>query len=304
MTGKRLRNVFWIDISPVGGLRYGSSWVPLLPGPLYLFPSFIQLSRALISRDMGTRPNSHAPRLSGKNTVCLRLSFRMADQLCRSDATDCGLNGDACRPFDGAFAFRCPAGCSFSMVLEPYTVGLQDINYQSLVIGGSADSDDPGIYRGDSFICPAALHAGLITDHSGGCGVLRRTGEQKDFQSVEKNGISSIPFASYFPSSFTFDRGASEEAESKCQDLRWPLFAFTVTISVILSLFLTTPAPFYTSMFVVVYFQVALSSDPPYSGDYYENLSISFGRFLPAAFVGYAIYYFCVRHTLDRKSVV
>lgn len=187
------------------------------------------------------------------------------------------------------------------MLLEPYTVGPEDVNYQSLVIGGSTDgndSEDTGIYRADSYICPSALHAGLITDHGGGCGVLRRTGEQRDFQPVEKNGIASIGFASYFPSSFTFDRGASDEAETKCQDRRWSLFAFSVTVTTLLSLFLTTPAPFYTSIFFIVYFQVALSSDPPSSPDYYEIVSIALGRFLPAAFVGYAIYYFCVRHTL------
>lgn len=187
------------------------------------------------------------------------------------------------------------------MVLEPYTVGSKDINYQSLVIGGSTDgngSDDAGIYRGDSYICPAALHAGLISDRGGGCGVLRRTGEQRDFQSVDKNGISSIAFASYFPSSFAFDSDYSDEAKAKCQDRRWPLFAFSVTVTAVLSLFLTTPAPFYTSIFFIVYFQVALSSDPPSSPDYYEIVSITLGRFLPAAFVGYAIYYFCVRHAL------
>lgn len=245
-------------------------------------------------------PSSYlAFRTSGKKTplVLYRLVRSTYNRQCRSNSTNCGLNGDDCRPFDtDSFAFRCPAGCSFSMVLEPYTVGPQDINYQSLVIGGS-DGDDPGAYRGDSFICPAAMHAGLINDHGGGCGVLRRTGEQKGFQSVQKNGITSIEFASYFPFSFTFDRGASDEAELKCRDFRWPLFAFTLTVTTLLSLFITAPAPFYTAIFFIVYFQVALSSDPPFTFDYYENVSIAMGRFLPAAFVGYAMY-FCVRYTL------
>lgn len=187
------------------------------------------------------------------------------------------------------------------MVLEPYTIGDQEVNYQSLVIGGSTDdhdSDDPGIYRGDSFICPAAMHAGLITDEGGGCGVLRRTGEHKHFPSVERNGISSIGFPSYFPLSFTFDRGSSDEANAKCQDIRWPLFTFSLTVTALLALFFTSPALFYTAIFFIVYFQVGLVSDPPESPDYYEVVSTALGRFLPAAFVGYAMYYFCVRHTL------
>ena len=220
----------------------------------------------------------------------------------RSNATDCGLDGDACRPFDeGAFAFRCPAGCSFAWVLEPYFVGAQEVNYQSLVIGGPSDPDqtDPGIYRGDSFICPAAMHAGLISDQGGGCGVLRRTGAHSDFPSVEKNGIPSIEFPSSFPLSFTFDGSSSSDAGAQCQDLRWPLFAFALLVTTILSLCVTSAAAFYTSIFFIVYFQVALSSDSPYSPDYYEIVSTALGRFLPAAFCGYAIYYFCVRHTLS-----
>lgn len=186
------------------------------------------------------------------------------------------------------------------MVLEPYTVGGQEVNYQSLVIGGSTDDQggDPGIYRGDSYICPAALHAGLISDQGGGCGVLRRTGGHNDFPSVEKNGVSSIGYDSYFPLSFTFDLGSSEEADAKCKDLRWPLFAFSLTVTALLAFFFTPPALFYTSVFFIVYFQVALSSDPPESPDYYEVVSTALGRFLPTAFVGYAMYYFCVRHTL------
>ena len=252
---------------------------------------------------METQSSFHAMQDSGK--IDMRVIYsatRLINSTTRTNATNCGLNGDNCRPFDtDAFAFRCPPGCSFSMILEPYFVGDQEINYQNLVIGGSADdsdSGDPGIYRGDSSICPAAMHAGLITDQGGGCGVLRRTGQHKDFPSVKKNGMPSIEFGSYFPFSFTFDREASDKAGAGCQDLRWPLFAFSVTVTTLLSLFFTSPDLFYTSIFFIVWFQVALSSDPPNFPDYYEIVSTALGRFLPGAFVGYALYYFCVRHTL------
>jgi len=143
------------------------------------------------------------------------------------------------------------------------------------------------------------MHAGLVNDHSGGCGILVRTGEWSHYGSVEKNGISSIEFPSNFPLSFTFEREtSSNEPVPKCRDLRWPLFAISAFFSCILSLFITSPAVFFGSIFFIVYFQIALSSDPPYFPDYYEVVSISLGRFLPAAFVGFAIYYFCVRHTL------
>ncbi|KAJ0415074.1 LCCL domain-containing protein [Aspergillus carlsbadensis] len=218
-----------------------------------------------------------------------------------SNSTNCGIDGDYCRPFDQeTLAFRCPAACSGFMVLEPYFVGPQEINYQSLVIGGAPQSEsDVGIYRGDSSICQAAIHAGLLDDSKGGCGILRRTGEQGSFPAVDRNGISSVEFPSNFPLSFTFDTGESlKDGSLKCQDLRWPLFTFSVIVSTLLSLVITSPAGFYSSIFFIVYFQVALSSDPPYSPDYYEIVSTALGRFLPCAFVGFAIYYFAVRHTL------
>ncbi|KAI9367502.1 LCCL domain-containing protein [Aspergillus egyptiacus] len=223
-----------------------------------------------------------------------------------SNATNCGLDGDYCRPFDQeTFAFRCPAGCSSFMVLEPYFVGPQEINYQNLVIGGGSEEgqtdDGIGVYRGDSSICQAAMHAGVLEDSKGGCGILRRTGEKGSFPAVERNGISSVAFPSYFPLSFTFDAGESlKDGSLQCQDLRWPLFAFSVITSTLFSLVITSPAAFYASIFFIVYFQVALSSDPPYSPDYYEIVSTALGRFLPCAFVGFAIYYFCVRHTLTN----
>lgn len=186
------------------------------------------------------------------------------------------------------------------MVLEPYVVGPQEINYRSLVVGGSNGSD-MGVYRGDSFICPAALHAGLISDQQGGCGILRRTGEQNEFPAVEKNGISSLGFSSNFPLSFTFDKGgAPGDAGIDCPDLRWSLFTFAVVITTLLSLCISSPAAFYTSTFFIVYFQVGLSSDPPEYPNYYEVVSTALGRFLPAAFCGFVIYYYCVRHTLEE----
>jgi hypothetical protein len=186
------------------------------------------------------------------------------------------------------------------MVLEPYFVGPLEINYQSLVIGGAPQSkSEVGIYRGDSSICQAAIHAGHLDDSKGGCGILRRTGEQGSFPAVDRNGISSVEFPSNFPLSFTFDSGESlKDGSLKCQDLRWPLFTFSVIVSTLLSLVITSPAGLYSSIFFIVYFQVALSSDPPYSPDYYEIVSTALGRFLPCAFVGFAIYYFAVRHTL------
>src|SRR5690349_8763191 len=54
-----------------------------------------------------------------------------------------------------------------------------------------------------------------------------------------------------------------------------------------------------------MFFHVALVSDPPYYPDYVNVVSIAFRRFLPAAFVGYVIYKYCVWRTLsDLKAPI
>ncbi|KAJ5867536.1 hypothetical protein N7534_002089 [Penicillium rubens] len=226
-----------------------------------------------------------------------------------SNSTNCGLNGDLCRPFeDQSFAFRCPSGCAAAILLEPYVVGDQELNYRPLVVGGkpfNVDGHDSGTYRGDSSICASALHAGLIDDARGGCGILHRAGEQKNFYSSSQHGIESIEFLSSFPMSFRLSNEAStldsnETYPIKCSDARWSLFAFTLIWTTILSLVVTSAPAFYSMIYFIVWFQVAMASDPPSMGSYYDLVSIALGRFLPGAFVGFVLYYFCVRHTLKN----
>ncbi|KAK2766034.1 hypothetical protein FQN54_007549 [Arachnomyces sp. PD_36] len=216
-------------------------------------------------------------------------------------ATACGMNGEKCQPFqDSSFAFRCPADCTGTQVLEPYTIGDQEINYQSLVVGGLVD-ENTTTYRGDSFICAAAIHAGVINDKSGGCGILSRTGEQSNYPDLEDNGISSVGFFSNFPLSFTFDEtpAADLDIDSQCRDLRWPLLSISIVFTFIVTIFTTSPVVFFGSIFTGVFFHVALASDPPYASDYSSIVTTALGRFLPAAFVGFVIYRYCVHHTLQ-----
>lgn len=126
----------------------------------------------------------------------------------------CGLNGNDCRPFNGSgFAFRCPAMCAEQHVLNPRAVGAQEINYRALVIGGPSEDDKMPIYRSDSFICGSAIHAGIIDNAKGGCGVVSLVGAHSNYPSTKRNGITSIGFDSEFPSSFTFHSGTSCEAK-------------------------------------------------------------------------------------------
>ena len=211
---------------------------------------------------------------------------------------ECGLNGNRCRPFNNAsFAFRCPADCRRIQVLNPRAVGDQELIYQPFVIGGptlaEANASNPDtLYRGDSFICQAAIHSGLVGNEDGGCGVASLVGEGSNFVSTERHGIQSIGFDSNFPKSFTFVSGLPTTCS---KDLRWPLLAVTCGFTTILSLCTTSPPVFFFSTFVILFFHVGLVSDTPNYSDYASLISLIVGRFLPAAFVAYVLYRVCVK---------
>lgn len=209
---------------------------------------------------------------------------------------DCGINGDQCRPFSNvSFPFRCPAGCIKVQALNPHAVGDQEVVYKPLVVGGPAENADfPNVYRGDSFICAAAIHAGFIKSEQGGCGVVELVGDQHYFPTSKHDGIESTEFDSYFPQSFSFKEGT----QAQCKDLRWPLLGVSVFFTTILSLFTTSPAVFFWSIFVGLFFQTGLASDPPNLTNYYSLVSTALGRFLPAAFVMAVIFRFCVVYQL------
>ncbi|KAF2263629.1 hypothetical protein CC78DRAFT_568943 [Lojkania enalia] len=222
------------------------------------------------------------------------------------DSQSCGIDGRNCLPFDDAsFAFSCPADCSRAHVLNPRTIGDEQIIYRSLVVGGTPDASEGSqdVYRGDSFICGAAIHAGVLKDEQGGCGVLSLVGEKSSYGSVERNGILSVSFNSSFPLSFDFSR--EEEVLStanKCRDPRWNVLIVSVIFTALFSLSTTSPLAFFVPVFIITYFQVALASDPPPYADYPSAVSGALASFLPAAFVAVFIYHFCVRKTLTKLT--
>lgn len=212
-----------------------------------------------------------------------------------NDGNGCGLNGAQCRPFSGThLAFRCPANCKGTHLLEDHIVGNKTLIYEGLVVGGPVP-DEPqsmAVYRGDSFICQAAIHAGVITDANGGCGVATLVGSHSNFQSSKANGVESTAFPGSFPRSFTF-QGLSESQAQCPMDSRWPLFAVTAVALVVLSIFTTSTAAFFFSTFVILFLHVGFVSDPPNTANVYETISLLVGRFLPAAFISFILYRYC-----------
>lgn len=198
-------------------------------------------------------------------------------------------------PFsDSSFAFRCPASCLSEEVLNVRAVGAQDVIYEPLVVGGPTPGEASTFsYRGDSFICSSAIHAGVITNGKGGCGVVSLIGQQSDYPSVSQNGISSIGFDSYFPSSFTF-----QSTTASCRDLSWDLLAVSVVYTTILSLSTRSASVFFYSTVIGCYLQAALATDTPSDSDVATLVSTAMGNLLPALFIAMVMYKLYIRRTL------
>lgn len=202
----------------------------------------------------------------------------------------CGLDGSDCRPFaNQTLAFKCPANCASYKVQNPRAVGDQEINYRSIVIGGPGSGQDTSlgpIYRGDSYICAAAMHAGLVSNTKGGCGVVGLIGEQRNFVASSHNDIDSIEFKSNFPRSYTFLQGITCDSE----DLRWPLLGLSIAFTAVFSLFTTSVPLFFFPVFTGIFWHVGMVSDPPPNLGPADLASKIIGRFLPAIFVAWVIY--------------
>ncbi|KAI8935732.1 hypothetical protein NX059_007252 [Plenodomus lindquistii] len=210
-------------------------------------------------------------------------------------AEACGINGRNCQPFDNTtFPFHCPANCASARILNPRAVGNVSYNYRPLIIGGPMPSLTDSLghsvgtaysYRSDSFICGSAMHYGIdVSNKKGGCGLLSMTGGQAIFGSSSRNGLTSIPFYGSFPMSFTF------RPLDGCEDPRWKLLILSVIMTTVFGLFTSSPATFFVPIFTIMFFQIAMASDPPGYSTYADLASTALGRFLPAALVAVVIY--------------
>lgn len=210
----------------------------------------------------------------------------------------CGLDGSDCRPFNGSgFPFRCSADCESHHALNPRAVGDQEVIYRPMVVGGpSTNGKDKAIYRGDSFICGSAIHAGVISNKDGGCGVVELVGRQENFVGSNRHDIKSVGFDSYFPLSFTFADGVSCSAA----DMRWSLLAVSAVFSGVLSLATNSPALFFFPAFTGIFWTVGMALDPPPYRTVAGLFSNLVGKFLPAMFCAWVMYdKMGVRRTLN-----
>ncbi|KAF1926485.1 uncharacterized protein M421DRAFT_102523 [Didymella exigua CBS 183.55] len=207
----------------------------------------------------------------------------------------CGINGANCHPFENSsFAFQCPSKCADVQLLNPHAVGAYDANYRPLVVGSET-------YRGDSFVCASAIHAGIIDSRNGGCGRVELVGEKSNFTTTKRHGIESIAFDSDFPLSFQF---AKEDANLECSSEPRSVLLFVSLLTTTTLSLLSTRSKIFFPIFIIIFMHVSFVSDPPQAS--YRNItvlpdhiSMFAKRLLPAIFIAVIIWTTVVKRTLS-----
>jgi len=203
----------------------------------------------------------------------------------------CGLNGSLCLPLNtsSTIDFRCPPGCSGTILANPRTVGDQSIAYVPLIVGGG-DADKT--YRADSFVCAAAIHSGALS-RDGGCGRLQLVGDHTDFVGSVSHGLESLGFPTTFPLGFRF---AKEEDVPQCKELRHSALGLNVAVTALLFLAVAPKAILaYWSLVCIGFWHISLFSDP--AGPL-PDIERQMGLFLPLLFIAYVFWRVAYRHVL------
>lgn len=195
---------------------------------LFLSWAFIFLSFSNSADPPLVEPSS-SKQLSVRNFSCTEAFWPSAEK--------CGKGGANCVPdTSGVFpskllAFRCPANCVRDAPRNgaPHLVGDTEVTQRPVVIGGP-------IYRGDSEFCAAAVHAGVLDDARGGCGVVKRMGQTNSFPGSDMYGVESVAVKTYFPLTFNFPT-TNEEVAGRCPeatvDRSWALPWVTIGHSIV-----------------------------------------------------------------------
>lgn len=208
----------------------------------------------------------------------------------------CGLDGESCRPFSQTtpVPFRCPTSCAGTVLGAGRAVGTSLPDFVPLVVGGG---DARGVYRGDSWVCGAAVHAGIISNSEGGCGQLWLIGTYSGYEGSSANGIDSESFNSTFPVSYFFEPNTQT---SRCTDRRSHGYIFNVIMTAFVGFVLQPKLIvwFWTLLcqgFWVVNYISEPREYPPTPGE-------PMGDFLPTLFIGYALWRLTFRYVFPAFS--
>ncbi|KNC85386.1 hypothetical protein SARC_02420 [Sphaeroforma arctica JP610] len=140
------------------------------------------------------------------------------------------------------------------------------------------------VYRSDSRVCIAAVHAGVINDATGGCALYRQLDSSaSSFDGTFSNGIQSGDSTTFDSTPFEFQKCVSPYG---CE-----YWGFTIFLPVALVMFLglvllrTTSVVLFACMAVVGYWYVILIGQPLYAVSFVQERLGLFLPFLTAVYV-------------------
>lgn len=246
----------------------------------------------------------------------LTMSCTGSGEFWRGKNQHCGLGAELCLPDRKEVIIKCPALCDRGWTYSSTPVGDTMVKYRQYTVGGGSipkkeqkDYDLTYPYRGDSFPCSSAVHAGILSPLLGGCLKLKFDGAKLSFDSHygAYNTGFSVNFNSFFPSSFIFERFTHGTTFQGCYDPRFGVlltnFLFGVPLIYLASGFIS-----YWVLSLVGFWTVILALDPPSIPDGKDPnsiatlFSIGFERLLPLCFVLYVMWKSTVYRTLSEPS--
>lgn len=213
----------------------------------------------------------------------------------------CGLDGVYCEPFAGVtLPIRCPAAPSEAILHSPYDFGNSRIDRTQLVIGGG---DEDGTYRADSWICAAAVHAGVVDASVGGCTAYTLVGQVTGFRGAKQNGIQSFDYNGTFPKAFRFAEAGAVQG-SMCRSLIWPITTVNVVLMSVWAL-VATAAEFYWVVCVWGFLHVIMVTDVPelHPPSIDQAIELAMQRFLPTMAMCFCIWRLAARFTLAHLEL-
>ncbi|KAI9096144.1 hypothetical protein DFS34DRAFT_581656 [Phlyctochytrium arcticum] len=213
-------------------------------------------------------------------------------QLWEWKVESCGLNGTYCFPFSNqSFVIRCPSMCHQTFNQNKRWLGDSQVGFmQPWVVGGGNSN-----YRAESWLCPSAIHAGIVSSVWGGCAAVNVVGPSSNYESTSANGLTSLAFPSWFPKSYRLRAIPS----SYCTDFSWGILPIFIIFILLFPLLHPSRGGFIFALVTSGFWYIIFINIPNHSESWTSG---AWGNYLVALTYTFVLWRLFVRHTVPSPS--
>lgn len=202
---------------------------------------------------------------------------------------DCGVGGVQCQPFaNKSIVVRCYANCGHVTWKTGWHEEKLIKNFKAII--------GTDVYRADSWVCPSAIHAGVINNRWGGCVKVDFVGAQSSFKGSEKNDQTSLDYSTWFPKSYRLSR---VENAYLCEDNSIFVIPLTGVMALVFLMLRPSKKLFFWVTYVVGYWDVVFFAYPVRSDTF---ISEAIGTFIASIFVGVLFYKYIAKPVLPGPN--